>query len=609
MIDERSFDPIPTRPLSEGELTESHDDHRDGAAGQQLSVAIYYRDGIRIVALAEGESVVVGRSHPADVTIRDPSLSRQHASFSVIDGLLWVEDLQSMNGTWVDGERVDRHEVPLGAELNLGESTGTVQLLGSQGASSLGLTSHDGFLSEIEAEIHRARSFHRDLTLLMVRVGSDEDHGSRHLSRWFPSIRAVLKPFEKVAFYSTSTVEILLPEGSMERGRSVARSISKVDPRLICGGAVLSERDRSADALLEMARESLQRATSIDPIRITVGDSSATATIEEGIDVAGIVAQSPTMAKLMATIGRLASSSIPVLVTGETGSGKELIARALHERGPRKERPLIAVNCGAIPPQLVESTLFGHEKGAFTGAVARSKGVFESADGGTVLLDEIGELPLQAQAALLRVLETQRFARVGSTEEVSVDVRVVAATHRDLEAMCETGGFRRDLLYRLDALAVTVPPLRERREDIEPLARHFVDIAASADECDVHDISERALQLMLQHEWPGNVRELRNTIDRAVVIAQSTVIDVEDLPERLRNLSTASPRSSGDPNERFAIQEQDEINLRDEVQRFEAMLIRRALEGTSWNRKEAATRLGLPLRTLARKVQLYDIHR
>ena len=373
-----------------------------------------------------------------------------------------------------------------------------------------------------------------------------------------------------------------------------------------CGLAVRNESARSADALLETARSALRLASDDRPVATSATRDEPT----EPIATDGLVAESPAIKKLFATVGRLANSAIPVLIRGETGSGKEVVARAIHEGGKRKDSPLIPVNCGAIPATLIESTLFGHERGAFTGATSQHKGVFEAANGGTVLLDEVGELPPAAQATLLRVLETKMITRVGSTKEIPVDVRVLAATHRDLEVMCDREEFRRDLLYRLDAMAVRIPPLRDRPEDIEPLARRFLVQAAEANESEASAFSDGALKLLLQYPWPGNVRELRNTIERAAVIAQGAVIDADDLPERVRNLEQPSAaRGGGAADSASQSGGFEMVNLKAEVQRYEADLIRQALAHSVWERKEAAKLLGIPLRTLAHKIQLYDIKR
>jgi DNA-binding NtrC family response regulator len=267
--------------------------------------------------------------------------------------------------------------------------------------------------------------------------------------------------------------------------------------------------------------------------------------------------------------------------------------------------PLICVNCGAIPSQLVESTLFGHVRGAFTGADKSSKGVFGAADGGTVLLDEIGELPPSAQAALLRVLESGRMARVGSPEEVAVDVRVLAATHRDLEAMCEEGRFRRDLLYRLNAVTLAIPPLRERTEEIPALAQRFLHAAMHSAGRQLAGISDEALRTLGRYRWPGNLRELRNAIERAVVIAHGDRIEVEDLPQRVVQGGGHAEPTIGPPP--MASDDSSHLDLRTRVRRYEVAVIVEALRAENGNQTHAARRLQIPLRTLVHRIKLLGI--
>jgi len=214
-----------------------------------------------------------------------------------------------------------------------------------------------------------------------------------------------------------------------------------------------------------------------------------------------------------------------VLVLGETGTGKELVARAIHDRSPRRERPLVTINCAALPRELVESELFGHEKGAFTGATQQRRGRFELADGGTLFLDEVGELPLEAQAKLLRVLQEQEFERVGGTRSLRTDVRVIAGTNRDLQAQVGAGGFRSDLFYRLNVFPVTVPPLRDRREDIPPLVAHFLAKSARKLGKAFEGVSPTFLERAMAYAWPGNVRELENAVERAAILARGSLLE------------------------------------------------------------------------------------
>jgi transcriptional regulator with GAF, ATPase, and Fis domain len=255
--------------------------------------------------------------------------------------------------------------------------------------------------------------------------------------------------------------------------------------------------------------------------------------LRQGLDLSttGIVGESIAIHKLLHMVGRVAPQDTSVLILGESGTGKELVAHALHRLSPRVMRPFVAINCAALAESLLESELFGHEKGAFTGAIMQKKGKLEAAEGGTVFLDEVGELAPALQAKLLRVLQEREFERVGGTRTIKLDVRLVAATNRDLAAQVRAGGFREDLYHRLNVVALRVPPLRERAQDILPLARYFLDRSAARCRRRVSGFSAEAERYLTTHSWPGNIRELENAIERAVVLGQSDTIQAEDLPE------------------------------------------------------------------------------
>jgi len=594
----------PDRHLDTGQLTDEEmarlrqRREADASSGPVL-LLIYHRDGVQTVSLQPDADLFVGRTRPADVVVRDASLSRSHARLSLAGEAVAVQDLQSTNGTWLDGERITEATVTSGQVLQFGAVAAAVLAPGKAHTSAL--DTHDRFGRELDAETARSQAFGRSAALLMIRGAGGA--GGR-FGRWLPGLEQRLRPFDRLALYSGDTVEVLLPETGEDAASEAARALLGDDPTLRCGVAVFPDHAATADQLVAAARAALRRARADAPVQVsppaavTAGTTTTTTTEQP-------VAASPVTKRLLATAERLASSVIPVLLLGETGTGKEVVARVIHDRGRRKDHPMICVNCGAIPDQLVESTLFGHEKGAFTSAGSRNRGVFESADGGTVLLDEVGELPAPAQAALLRVLESKRFTRVGSSDEIEVDVRVIAATHRDLGAMCSEGAFREDLLYRLNAMTLTVPPLRDRPDEVEPLAHRFVDLANEANGCAVRHIAPDALDLLQRYRWPGNVRELRNAIERAVVIALDDVITAADLPEQVRELHPPSPLSPATDT----VEALPPADLKAELGRVEATLIRDALARADWDRKLAADLLGIPTRTLSHKMQVLGIRR
>ena len=327
----------------------------------------------------------------------------------------------------------------------------------------------------------------------------------------------------------------------------------------------------------------------------------------EGIETLGkLLIHSEVMRKVARTVRKVARFETTVLVLGESGVGKELVSRALHEHGSRSEGPFVAVNCGAIPEGLLESELFGHVKGAFTDASADKPGLFEAAAGGTIFLDEIGELPANVQVKLLRALQEREIRRVGETHSRAIDVRVVAATSRPLEDMVESGEFRQDLYYRLAVMPLRIPALRERREDIAMLAEHFLHAVNTKLGTSVEGLDAEALRIMLAYDWPGNVRELENTIEHAAVLAEGRLIGPDELPERLRR---RRQRSADGPSEvGFSILfSAEDLSVKRAARRIERELILRALEQTSGNRTHAAKLLDLSHRALLYKIKDYDI--
>ncbi len=325
-----------------------------------------------------------------------------------------------------------------------------------------------------------------------------------------------------------------------------------------------------------------------------------------------IIGQAPAMQEVFRAIGRLSSSNVTVLINGPSGSGKELVARALHRHSPRQNEPFVALNVAAIPSDLIESELFGHEKGAFTGAAQRRVGRFEQADGGTLFLDEIGDMSASAQTRLLRVLAENEFYRVGGHNSVSVDVRIVAATHQNLEKLVEQGKFRDDLFHRLNVIRVHVPSLAERREDIALLAQHFLDSAAIELGDEAKRLDPKTADYLSLLPWPGNVRQLENTCRWLQVMASSRTVLIEDLPTELRQTDTDAAQGSWESGLELWANQQLEKNpnltLLDAAQpKFERIMINAALRKTGGRKKDAAELLGWGRNTLTRKMQELEL--
>jgi two-component system nitrogen regulation response regulator GlnG len=347
----------------------------------------------------------------------------------------------------------------------------------------------------------------------------------------------------------------------------------------------------------------------VDIIRRAVEESMHQSPLDETPqETPEIIGQAPAMQEVFRAIGRLSRSHATVLINGESGTGKELVAMALHRHSPRAGKPFIAINTAAIPKDLLESELFGHERGAFTGAQAMRHGRFEQADGGTLFLDEIGDMPSDLQTRLLRVLCDGQFYRVGGHQPVKVNVRIIAATHQDLEERVQQNLFREDLFHRLNVIRLRLPPLRERREDIPLLAKHFLQHSARELGVDPKQLSAAALRYMTGLGWSGNVRQLENVCHWLTVMAPGQNIDVADLPNELRE-DHARPLASNSWQEGLAQEVADFLNRGEKnvlevlTNQFERILITKALEHTSGRRIEAAVQLGMGRNTLTRKIQ------
>jgi DNA-binding NtrC family response regulator len=394
----------------------------------------------------------------------------------------------------------------------------------------------------------------------------------------------------------------------------------KETPLVILITAHGSER-MAVEAIKTGAYDYLSKPFEVEDLRLVVKNAVETiqlrrenqrlrASLElEGAQRGSLIGNSESMRRVRSLIEKVAETDATVLVRGESGTGKELVAREIHERSTsRRSGAFVAVNCAALPSELIESELFGHEKGAFTGATARRQGKFEQADGGTLFLDEIGDMSANVQAKLLRALEERRIERLGGgAESIPVDVRIVSATHRPLEQEIERGNFRADLFYRLRVVTVEIAPLRERREDIPALAESFMRLAAARYKMPVRAIAPAAMRRLVEYEWPGNVRELRNAVERAMVLAEGDELTARDLPEEINAQSNAtqsaatSRPATGDDGDGLSVP--FTADFREDRREFERRYIARCLEETGGNVTRAATILGMHRQSLQHKLR------
>ncbi len=408
--------------------------------------------------------------------------------------------------------------------------------------------------------------------------------------------------------YAAAIVDMMLPEMD---GMTILEELKKTDPELVVlmitayasvETAIAAMRRGAYDYVAKpFKHEELLHALAngLNQRRLQDENRELRSALRDQGRFMEIVGKSPRMLQVFQLIAQAAPSRSTLLVVGESGTGKELVAKAIHANSPRKDKPFVVVNSGSLPHDLLESNLFGHVKGAFTGAVYSKKGLFELADKGTLFFDEIGNIPLETQAKLLRVMQEREFMRLGGVETVRVDVRVVAATNVDLRQLVEEGLFREDLFYRLNVIAVPLPPLRERKEDIPALVQHFTDKYAQENAKVIEGVTPEVLQMLLDYEWPGNVRELENVIERGVVLTTTPFIDKDLVPEYVRTSpSFRIPQVVVPP---------EGINLREVIADFERRLIESTLEATGGVQKDAAGLLGLKPTTLNEMIKRHSI--
>jgi DNA-binding NtrC family response regulator len=419
-------------------------------------------------------------------------------------------------------------------------------------------------------------------------------------------------------------LDLRLPDWS---GLEVYRQIRQIDGRIpVIFVTMAKTADAAIEAMKQGAYDYLFKPLDPHRLRRVVGEAlevarrmrqpAVVAEAAPDPDVDGaIVGSCPAMSEVYKAIGRVAAQDVPVLITGESGTGKELVARAVYQHGPRGKAPFLALNCAAIPQNLLESEMFGHEKGAFTGADRRRIGKFEQLNGGTLFLDEIGDMPLALQAKILRVLQEQAFERVGGNETVRTDVRLIAATHRDLKAWSDEGKFRPDLYYRLGVFTIHLPPLRERGDDLPLLAQYYVRRLSRELGREVCEVAPETLECLRSYSWPGNVRELQSVLKQALLQARGTTLlpmFLPALPGEPTEPVSASPSPAGDPNLEAFIRlclTSGESDLYAETHRqVDRLLLIRVLEDTGGNQLQAARRLGIGRDTLRRRLLELGLH-
>jgi transcriptional regulator with GAF, ATPase, and Fis domain len=652
-----------------------------------------------VFRLVPGEVVTVGRAPTNQIVIKDERCSRSHAEIFQSLGNWLLRDLESRNGTYIDGERIASdqslgagsiiriggahlafvHDLakafPDSSELiekahAAGSATGTA---GSDDASVLEtgepteITHRKGqsrFLEPVPAEaddssipkVGRAAAKLCRLAFELAKSTDETALANRALSGLFESLPVdaggMLLTRRPEAEPSGTTLAVVASRSdsdyAYERVSSflastVIREDQAVLARNVMDDSALGMRDSKGEihttsvicaplrhgeqvvGVIHLYSTDPDRALDPDDLEFTlaVADTvsvalenlsrrqelaeNLTQMLDENIQLrerlgvqSEIVGRSAATDHLTQEIGQAAPSRATVLIRGESGVGKELVARAVHFSSPRRKGPFVCLNCAALAETLLESELFGHEKGAFTGATNRKIGKFEAADRGTLMLDEIGEMSPTVQAKFLRVLEGHPFERVGGSQAIEVDVRVIAATNRDLEKDVADGRFRRDLYFRLHVLEIRVPPLRKRPEDVPVLAEHFLDRFRSETGRKIHGFTPAAMELMLRYRWPGNVRELKNVIERAVVLASGEMIGCDDL-----TLSTLATVGDTDEVHLAAPQSFQGASLAD----MEREHIRATLKSTSWNKSRAAGILGIERSTLDRKIRRHELVR
>jgi DNA-binding NtrC family response regulator len=541
--------------------------------------------------LSSPSVVTIGRDLSAELRVDHSSVSRRHARIQVDRGEMRLSDLDSRNGTRVNGMRIDRvRALVTGDVITIGEVLLVVHAELERELSYMVLD-EASWRRRLAEETERAVMFQRSLAVLSIAGGPV------HLGH-------VLRAIDVVGQADNNELLALLPEADPVTARQLAvivlEAVREVAPQVRIGISSCPTDATDPDNLILAARAAAGVAvaggiaTAVDAARrIELGDRE-------------VLVCHPAMASVFELLSRLARSDLPVLIVGETGVGKENAAFALHHYSERRNHPFIALNCAALPESLVESQLFGHDKGAFTGATSARAGLFETVSGGTLFLDEIGELAPAVQAKLLRALETKRITRVGETKERAIDLRIVAATHRVLEKEVADLRFREDLYFRLVAARVDLLPLRDRRCEIPMLFRAFIARAAERANRPPPQPDPQVMQCLLSYAWPGNVRELKNVADFVMATVEDDRIALSDLPPQVLKIPPVEPVASPGPVAAAPLSGPMR-RLADELEELERQRMLEALARTGGVKTRAAAMIGMPIRTFNMKIKQYRL--
>ena len=577
----------------------------DEVLPSQLQVLMIGNGILATYTVQDLATVTIGRSSVCDVAVSDESISRRHAILHVGETVT-IEDLGSANGTIVRGAKIPPRqpvEISVGELVGIGDASILLQRR-ARPVRSRRIWTHDYFEARLEDECAREERSGCAFTLLRV-------HSDRRASAGFveATLGDVLRESDILGKYGPHEYEVLLPDTPPSQAIATVNRIEarleeyKLDCRIF---AACCPRDgRSPYQLIAKAQPP-----------VIYGRAAVTSP--------AIVVSDGRMKGLYQLVAKVAVSQIGVLLLGETGVGKEMFARAVHQASRRSGGPFVEINCAALTETLLESELFGHEKGAFTNAVTAKAGLLESAQGGTVLLDEIGDMPLATQVKLLRVIEDSQVRRVGAVKSKPIDVRFVAATNCDIEALVERGAFRRDLFFRLNGVTIMIPPLRERLAELELLAREFIKRATISDPAREVELSSQALEEMKRYRWPGNVRELKNTMERAVLLCGDGPILPEHLPmEKLRATVVSDPPGHAPPimapspaagelaesGHCYSEEGWAPARPREKGSKEEEQWIVQALDRAGGNQTAAARQLGISRRTLVSRLNDYSVAR